>query len=86
MAFLFEQTAAGGRTVVAHRVRDVRLDVRTGAAEATLSSWSSVADMQAGRPAAVSRNYTFSPSGDVLHVAAEAQIMALGEFDGAVPA
>lgn len=84
MAFELTQTTANGRTVHVHLVGTVRLNMATGAAEATLQSWETQADMRARKPAVVTRRYRFVPDGQVLRVAAEAQILALDEFAGAV--
>lgn len=84
MAFELTQITASGRTVYVHMVGLVRLNMATGAAEATLQSWETLADMRARKPAVVTRRYRFSPDGQALRAAAEAQILALAEFAGAV--
>lgn len=76
MAFYMVEQTIGGMTVKFHRVVSTSVDMSTGAAEATLQSWSSQASAERNERPLMTRKFPFTPSGGMLHQTAQAQILS----------
>lgn len=83
MAFTFTEQTIGGLSVSFHKVTATRLDMSTGAAEATLSSWQDQASAQRGTSPILTRTFAFTPDGGLLHQSAQAQILSDPAWAGA---
>lgn len=76
MGLLKTEQVTPGQTVTYHKVTDISLNMKTGAASATLSSWASKADWQNHLPPGLRRVFNFTPTGVDLESVAQAAILS----------